>query len=139
MGSGITRCTPPVERRSDDAGCGDHGTVTGQRFWRARRPIYCSAVQGGTPHATRPKRTDLIPRDALQLNAVGLANKDSLFGTPDSIVGQQVLAQHFPAGAGEPVAASPRPITPARYEQRWLASGVSARLPHHWSRETLRT
>src|SRR5664280_2227558 len=65
MGSGITRCTPPVERRSDDAGCGDHGTVTGQRFWRARRPIYCSAVQGGTPHATRPKRTDLIPRDAL--------------------------------------------------------------------------
>ena len=65
MGSGITRCTPPVERRSDDAGCGDHGTVTGQRFWRARRPIYCSAVQGGTPHATRPKRTDLIQRDAL--------------------------------------------------------------------------
>jgi RND superfamily putative drug exporter len=40
----------------------------------------------------------------LQLNAVGLANKDSFFGTPDSIVGQQVLAQHFPAGPGEPVA-----------------------------------
>src|SRR5674476_1395223 len=67
MGSGITRCTPPVGRRSDDAGCGDHGTVTGQRFWRTRRPIYCSAVQGAIPHATRPKRTDLIQRDALAI------------------------------------------------------------------------
>src|SRR5664280_2330011 len=71
MGSGITRCTPPVGRRSDDAGCGDHGTVTGQRFWRTRRPIYCSAVQGAIPHATRPKRTDLIQRDALAARQPG--------------------------------------------------------------------
>jgi RND superfamily putative drug exporter len=39
-----------------------------------------------------------------QLNAVGLQNKDSYFGTPDAVVGEQVLARHFPAGAGEPVA-----------------------------------
>jgi RND superfamily putative drug exporter len=39
----------------------------------------------------------------LQLNAVGLANKDSFYGTPDSVVGEQVLAQHFPAGSGSPV------------------------------------
>ncbi|MEP7192175.1 MAG: MMPL family transporter [Actinomycetota bacterium] len=38
-----------------------------------------------------------------QLNAVGLQNKDAFFGTPDSVVGEQVLAQHFPAGAGQPV------------------------------------
>jgi len=38
-----------------------------------------------------------------QLNAVGLQNKDSYFGTPDAVVGEQVLAKHFPAGAGEPV------------------------------------
>ena len=115
-------------------GSADH-TATG--FW----------ARAGQRIAVAPRATWVATGAALvvaglgvlQLNAVGLANKDSLFGTPDSIVGQQVLAQHFPAGAGEPVAASPRPITPARYEQRWLASGVSARLPHHWSRETLRT
>jgi RND superfamily putative drug exporter len=39
----------------------------------------------------------------LQLNAVGLQNKDAFFGTPDSVVGEQVLAAHFPAGAGQPV------------------------------------
>jgi Predicted drug exporters of the RND superfamily len=38
-----------------------------------------------------------------QLNAVGLQNKDAFFGTPDSVVGEQVLADHFPAGAGQPV------------------------------------
>ena len=39
----------------------------------------------------------------LQLNAVGLENKDSFYGTPDSVVGEQVLAKHFPAGSGQPV------------------------------------
>jgi len=38
-----------------------------------------------------------------QLNAVGLQNKDSYFGTPDSVVGEQILAKHYPAGSGEPV------------------------------------
>ena len=39
----------------------------------------------------------------LQLNANGLANKDAYYGKPDSVVGQQVLAAHFPAGSGQPV------------------------------------
>ena len=39
----------------------------------------------------------------LVLNAVGLQNKDTFYGTPDSVVGADVLARHFPAGAGEPL------------------------------------
>jgi RND superfamily putative drug exporter len=39
----------------------------------------------------------------LQLNAVGLQNKDAFYNTPDSVVGEQVLSRHFPAGSGQPV------------------------------------
>ena len=39
----------------------------------------------------------------LQLNATGLENKDTYYGTPESVVGEQVLAKHFPAGSGSPV------------------------------------
>ena len=39
----------------------------------------------------------------VQLNAVGLSNKDNFRGTPDSVVGAEVLGRHFPAGAGQPV------------------------------------
>ncbi len=39
----------------------------------------------------------------LQLDAQGLKNKDAYYGTPDSVVGEQVLARHFPAGSGQPV------------------------------------
>src|SRR6478736_5965072 len=39
----------------------------------------------------------------LQLNAVGLSNKDSYYTTPQSVVGEEILARHFPAGAGSPV------------------------------------
>src|SRR5215468_9436552 len=37
------------------------------------------------------------------LKASGLTNAQSFRGHPDSVVGASVLAQHFPAGAGEPV------------------------------------
>jgi putative drug exporter of the RND superfamily len=37
------------------------------------------------------------------LKASGLTNAQSFRGHPDSVVGETVLAQHFPAGAGEPV------------------------------------
>ena len=37
------------------------------------------------------------------LNANGLSNKDSFRGHPDSVVGEQVVARHFPAGSGSPV------------------------------------
>ena len=37
------------------------------------------------------------------LMASGLSNADSFRGTPDSVAGGQVVARHFPAGAGQPV------------------------------------
>ena len=40
---------------------------------------------------------------ALQLNAVGLSNKDSYYTTPPSVVGEEIAAKHFPAGTGSPV------------------------------------
>ena len=38
-----------------------------------------------------------------QLDAVGLQNKDAFYDTPDSVVGETVLARHFAAGSGQPV------------------------------------
>ncbi len=38
-----------------------------------------------------------------QLNATGLSSAEGFRGHPDSIVGQETLARHFPAGAGSPV------------------------------------
>ncbi|MGE5830616.1 MAG: MMPL family transporter [Micromonosporaceae bacterium] len=37
------------------------------------------------------------------LDANGLTNKESFRGNPDSVVGEEVLARHFPAGSGSPV------------------------------------
>ena len=37
------------------------------------------------------------------LKASGLSNAESFRGHPDSVVGEAVLARHFPAGAGQPV------------------------------------
>src|SRR5215469_12643448 len=37
------------------------------------------------------------------LKAHGLTNAQSFRGTPDSVVGERVVAQHFAAGAGDPV------------------------------------
>jgi RND superfamily putative drug exporter len=37
------------------------------------------------------------------LKASGLTNAQSFRGHPDSVIGETVLTQHFPAGAGEPV------------------------------------
>jgi RND superfamily putative drug exporter len=39
----------------------------------------------------------------VQLDANGLTNAESFVGKPDSVVGEQVLARHFVAGAGSPV------------------------------------
>jgi len=58
------------------------------------------------PRATWVATSTVLVIGALgifQLNAVGLENKDSFYGTPDSVVGEQVLAKHFPAGSGQPV------------------------------------
>jgi RND superfamily putative drug exporter len=39
----------------------------------------------------------------VQLNANGLTNSETFRGHPESVAGEQVLAKHFPAGAGSPV------------------------------------
>jgi RND superfamily putative drug exporter len=39
----------------------------------------------------------------IQLDANGLTNEESFRGEQDSVVGEQVLAEHFPAGSGNPV------------------------------------
>ncbi len=39
----------------------------------------------------------------VQLNATGLTNKEQFRGNPDSVVGEDVVARHFPAGSGSPV------------------------------------
>ena len=63
----------------------------------------------------------------LQLNAVGLSNKDTLRGNPDSIVGADVLAQHFPAGAGTPVVVISNAAAGAQV--RTALAGVSGIVP----------
>ena len=39
----------------------------------------------------------------LNLRADGLTNAGSFTGEPDSVVGERVLAEHFPAGVGQPI------------------------------------
>ncbi len=93
--------------------------IFGRWFFWPVHPAYGSAdhtatgiwARVGTRIARAPRATWVGTTVALlvagvgifQLNAVGLQNKDAFFGTPDSVVGQQVLADHFPAGAGQPV------------------------------------
>src|SRR6476661_4534322 len=87
-------------------------------FWPVR-PSYGSVdhtrdgfwARVGARIARAPRRTWVVTSlllaiaslGILQLNALGLQNKDAFYGTPESVVGEQVLARHFPAGAGSPV------------------------------------
>ncbi|HEY3009318.1 MAG TPA: MMPL family transporter [Micromonosporaceae bacterium] len=65
----------------------------------------------GARIARRPRLTWVVTSLALaamavgltQLDATGLTNKESFIGTPDSVTGEEILAQHFPAGTGNPV------------------------------------
>jgi RND superfamily putative drug exporter len=87
-------------------------------FWPAR-PTFGSAevtVTGiwariGNAIARRPRITWVATAVVLAamalgvvgLNANGLTNKEAFRGHPDSIVGEEILARHFSAGAGNPV------------------------------------
>lgn len=65
----------------------------------------------GSRIARAPRRTWVITSvvllalsvGVLQLNPTGLQNKDAFYNTPESVIGEEVLARHFPAGAGSPV------------------------------------
>jgi len=87
-------------------------------FW-PQRPAYGSAdhtedsLWGRIGHriARRPRLTWVTTSVLLAaatlgmvtLDANGLTNAQSFTGTPDSVVGERVLAAHFPAGAGSPL------------------------------------
>jgi RND superfamily putative drug exporter len=87
-------------------------------FWPVR-PTYGSAepttggfwARVGRSIAVRPRIVWLVTAvilgamalGTLGLKASGLTNAQSFRGTPDSVVGQQVLDRNFPAGAGQPV------------------------------------
>jgi putative drug exporter of the RND superfamily len=87
-------------------------------FW-PYRPAYGSAepttrglwARVGWSIAPRPRITwittamilGVLALGLTGLKASGLTNAQSFRGHPDSVIGASVLAQHFPAGAGEPV------------------------------------
>jgi RND superfamily putative drug exporter len=87
-------------------------------FWPLR-PTYGSddhterSVWGriGRRIAVRPRLTWVVTSlllgaaslGMLTLDANGLSNEESFTGTPDSVVGEKVVAAHFPAGAGNPL------------------------------------
>jgi putative drug exporter of the RND superfamily len=87
-------------------------------FWPLR-PTFGSAdhtetgvwARVGNRIARRPRVTWVVTAvilgalslGILKLDASGLSNEESFIGTPDSVVGAEVLAKHFPAGAGSPL------------------------------------
>jgi RND superfamily putative drug exporter len=87
-------------------------------FW-PKRPTYGSAeptaagmwARTGGRIANRPRIVWIGTAAALvvmaigtvDLDASGLTNKASFRGHPDSVIGETVLAKHFPAGSGSPV------------------------------------
>lgn len=87
-------------------------------FWPVR-PRYGSAeptetglwARTGRGIARRPRAVWTVTALVLGAMALGLfnlntgviQNRDAFIDTPDSIVGEDVLARHFPAGAGSPV------------------------------------
>ncbi len=81
---------------------------TGRATARPSRPP--GGCGRGSAGASRPGRAGCGSRPpwfwasmALGLKAHGLTNAQSFRGHPDSVIGETVLARHFPAGAGEPV------------------------------------
>jgi RND superfamily putative drug exporter len=62
------------------------------------------------------------------LKASGLTNAQSFRGHPDSVVGEAVLAAHFPAGAGEPVVVMGSPATAGPLRTAFAATPGIARV-----------
>ena len=64
------------------------------------------------------------------LKANGLTNAQSFRGHPDSVIGQSVLAEHFPAGAGEPVIVIGNPGAAAQLRSAFAATpGITSVTP----------
>ncbi len=87
-------------------------------FWPVR-PMYGSAdhmetgvwARVGRGIAVRPRTTWVVTALLLavaslgitQLHAHGLKNKDSFYGKPESVVGEAIVAKHYPASSGQPL------------------------------------
>ena len=81
-------------------------TTTG--FW-AR--VGARIARGAPADLDRDQRR-ARPRSAVgltQLDATGLTNEETFVSTPESVTGEDTLARHFPAGAGNPVIVVSRP------------------------------
>ena len=64
------------------------------------------------------------------LKANGLTNAQGFRGHPDSVLGESVLAEHFPAGAGQPVIVIGNPSAAAQLRSAFAATpGISAVTP----------
>ena len=64
------------------------------------------------------------------LKASGLTNAQSFRGHPDSVIGETVLAEHFPAGAGEPVIVIGNPSAAAALRSAFAHTpGIAAVTP----------
>ncbi|MEV0125432.1 MMPL family transporter [Streptomyces sp. NPDC050703] len=92
----------------------------------ARRP---RVVWGATAAALA-----LLSLGLLQLRAEGLGNADSFTDKPDSVTGQEVLAEYFPAGSGDPLVvvadrARAREVADAVRRTRGVAPGSVGRPP----------
>ncbi|MFJ9607587.1 MMPL family transporter [Kitasatospora sp. NPDC101176] len=90
--------------------------------WIGRRP---RSVWIGTALALAACCIGLV-----SLNATGLSTAGSFTGTPDSVVGQQVLEQHFPGGTGAPLTIiSTEAGAPAVRAAAGATAGVAATSP----------
>jgi len=106
-------------------------------FW-PYRPAYGSAeptyrgmwARVGWLIAPRPRRVwvttvvvlGLLVLGLTGLKASGLTNAQSFRGHPESVVGESVLAAHFPAGAGQPVIVLGNPGAGARLRAAFAAT-----------------
>ena len=122
--------------------------IFGRWFFWPLRPTYGSAdhtetgvwARVGQRIARRPRTTWVVTAlvlgvaslGILQLNANGLKNKDAFYGKPDSVVGEEVLARHFPAGSGQPVIV----IADSRDKADAVTHRVRGRVRHRQRRAT---
>ena len=114
-------------------------------FWPAR-PGYGSAepsacglwARAGQRIAVRPRAVwvttalllGVMALGLTGLKASGLTTAQSFRGHPDSVIGQQVLDQHFPGGAGQPVVVVGTQASAARLTAAFRAvPGITAVTP----------
>jgi RND superfamily putative drug exporter len=111
--------------------------ITGRWVFWPVRPDYGSAepttrgiwARVGRRIAVRPRAvwiTTVVLLGAMAigltgLKASGLTNAQSFRGHPDSVAGQTVLDQHFPAGAGQPVEVFGSPAAAAQLTSAFRA------------------